>query len=127
MADFTPGRNQDAYATFAGFIYQIKLTILRWLELSADEELFLECGEDIDRVSSLVQSSAPHRDLEQVKRRTSPLTLRSPECIAALINFGAHVGTNPNQLITYRFTTTAMGGIQRWKGLPPRTGAIAIC
>jgi hypothetical protein len=41
---------RDAYATIAGFILQVDLIALRWLNLDDLETLELECGEEIDTV-----------------------------------------------------------------------------
>ena len=47
-------RNRDAHATFAGFVFQVNVTILDWLELLPGQHLELEAGEDID----LIQEAA---------------------------------------------------------------------
>ena len=49
--EFTPGRDQVAPATIRGFVYQVELTILRWLGLGADQVLQLERSEDIDHIT----------------------------------------------------------------------------
>jgi hypothetical protein len=41
---------RDASDVIAGFVYQIDLTIQRWLELKEDEILELERGEDLDLI-----------------------------------------------------------------------------
>ena len=41
---------RDAHATFAGYVYQVERSILRWLGLKPGEHLELEAGEDIDLV-----------------------------------------------------------------------------
>ena len=51
MDGFEPARNQDAWATFRGFVYQVDLTLLRWGALEVDDYLELERGEDIDAVA----------------------------------------------------------------------------
>jgi hypothetical protein len=38
-------RDRDAYSTFRGFVYQVDLTIRRWMELDVDQHLELERGE----------------------------------------------------------------------------------
>jgi hypothetical protein len=64
-----PGR--DAYATFAGYLFQVNGTILRWLELASADRLELEAGEDIDLVqgASAKGDSEKHRVMEQLKRK----------------------------------------------------------
>ena len=39
---------RDAWATIRGYVYQVDLTIQRWLELEPGFELELERGEDVD-------------------------------------------------------------------------------
>jgi hypothetical protein len=66
---FATNSRRDASATIAGFVFQVNVTILRWLELRDDEHLELECGEDIDTVQSGPNggTSAETRLLEQIK------------------------------------------------------------
>jgi hypothetical protein len=45
---FIANPNRDASDTIAGFVYQVDVTLLRWLNLQSDEVLELERGEDID-------------------------------------------------------------------------------
>lgn len=82
-----PGR--DAHATFAGLVFQVNVTILRWLKLQPDQHLELEAGEDIDLIQRVADSEAEDvRTLEQVKQlRKRRLTLRSGEALEALANF----------------------------------------
>jgi hypothetical protein len=37
---------RDAHATFAGFVFQVNVTILRWLRLDPDQHLELEYSEE---------------------------------------------------------------------------------
>ena len=74
-AVFTAPRDRDAWSTIRGFVYQADLTIKRWLDLDADQELQLECGEDIDTVTNYIQSGDALRLLEQVKHRETNVTL----------------------------------------------------
>ena len=51
---FRANPGNDAYATIRGFVFQANLTVLQWLNLSKNEHLELECGEDIDVVGKAV-------------------------------------------------------------------------
>lgn len=124
LQDFNPGREQDAWPTIRGFKYQIQLTILRWLELADQDILYLECGEDIDRVLRLPDAVGMQRELEQVKARGRNMTLRSPEALSALANFAAHLKANPGLSLRFRFTTTASPGRERISPLGKRTRAL---
>jgi hypothetical protein len=77
--EFSHNIDRDAYATIAGFVLQVDLTVLRWLNLDDSELLELECGEDIDTVGTDIRSSvsAGTRLFEQVKRHQANITLRS--------------------------------------------------
>ncbi|MFB3429996.1 MAG: hypothetical protein ABL309_03670 [Phycisphaerales bacterium] len=124
MTAFTPGRNQDASHTIRGFKYQIQLTVLRWLELDDGEALYLECGEDIDRILAPGNPATAQRELEQVKARSRKITLRSTDSLRSLANFAAHIAANPSLHIRFRFTTTANYGIEKLSPLGPKTSAI---
>src|SRR5450755_1205286 len=116
MTSFRSVRDRDAWATIRGYVYQVDVTLDRWLDLQPGQVLELERGEDIDVVSEAVQAidhETRQRLLEQVKHRTSSLTLRSPEAIAALVNFFEHRTANPDVSLHFRFVTNASSGHER--------------
>lgn len=125
MPPFSPGRVQDAALTIRGFKYQVQLTLLRWFDLQDGETLFLECGEDIDRVLSAPNAAGQQRELEQVKARGRNVTLRSSEVLCALANFASHINANPGASLRFRFTTTASVGCEKLSPLGKGTRAIA--
>lgn len=113
---FIPARNQDAHPVLRGFVYQVELTILRWLQLRDGETLELERGEDIDRVARAVQIGTPddlRRTLEQVKHREKAITLRSGAALESLANFVLHRSANPNLQLHFCYTTNARIGRER--------------
>lgn len=118
-----PGR--DASAVIRGFVFQVNLTILRWIELPADSRLELECGEDIDTVQDRPNDGATpeKRLLEQLKvRDTRSLTLRRPEALQSVANFCRHRLNNPNVELELRYVTTATIAVEQdW---PRPEGAI---
>ena len=87
MDAFKPPRDRDAWAAILGFVYQVDLTIRRWLDLASDETLELECGEDIDLVSasSGFGDEEKERWLEQVKHRQKPITLVTAPVLSSLL------------------------------------------
>jgi hypothetical protein len=89
---FVTNPRRDASPTIAGFVFQVNLTILRWLELRDGQGLELECGEDIDIVEDNQKSDGREtRILEQLKARTDrSITLRSAEALEALSNYCRH-------------------------------------
>ena len=127
MPSFIANPNRDASDTIAGFVYQVDVTLLRWLNLQSDEVLELERGEDIDIIQKWLDGG-DLRTLEQVKRRSSSVTLRSPDALAAIANFCEHKANNPGVRLRFRFLTTgrtgkekkwrlAGTGIEAWEGL----------
>ena len=127
MTSFQLVRDRDAWATIRGYVYQVDVTIDRWLDLQPGQVLELEWGEDIDVVSEAIQATdhdTRQRLLEQVKHRASSLTLRSPEAITALVNFFEHRTTNPGESLRFRFVTNASSGHEQHSPLPNRLPAI---
>ncbi|BAZ33703.1 hypothetical protein NIES4074_62170 (plasmid) [Cylindrospermum sp. NIES-4074] len=122
MSSFTPVRNRDAWSTIRGYVYQVDLTIQRWLDLEPNQILELECGEDIDIVNRalIADSEECDRLLEQVKHRDNQITLRTPEAVTAIACFIEHRQTNStaNNLI-FRFTTNTKVGKER-QSRPPK-------
>lgn len=127
MTAFTPGREQDAWGTIRGFVYQVDITIRRWVALSADAELHLECGEDIDRVARAIDATAsaengPSRLLEQIKYRQDPITLNTPDVIRALAGFHQTRTKNSSLNTAFLFTTNASVTGERgrlWRATSP--------
>jgi hypothetical protein len=112
VPSFIANPNRDASDTIAGFVYQVDVTLLRWLNLQADEVLELERGEDIDTIQKWLDGG-DLRTLEQVKRRSSPVTLRSPDALAAIANFSEHKTNNPTSRLRFRFLTTGKTGKEK--------------
>ena len=113
-AVFTAPRDRDAWSTIRGFVFQADLTIKRWLDLDADQELQLECGEDIDTVTRYIQSGDAVRLLEQVKHRETNITLKTEGPVAALANALEHRRANPGRKLLFRFTTNARAGKEKF-------------
>jgi MoxR-like ATPase len=115
---FRANPNRDAWSTIAGFVYQVDITILRWLNLEESEVLELERGEDVDTVQQAISGGQviEERVLEQVKRRQRALTLRTPAALEALVNFCEHRRLNVDSQLRFRFVTTAVAGVEAgWK------------
>lgn len=112
VEEFNPIENRDAWSTIRGFVYQVDLTILRWLNLRDDEILELETGEDIDIVSTSLEKR-DIRELEQVKYRESNITLSVPSVLECIKNYYIHRKNNPNIRIHFRFVTNSNYGTER--------------
>ena len=112
---FITNLRRDASPTIAGFVFQVNVTILRWLGLQEGEHLELECGEDVDTVQNASDGgiAAKTRLLEQIKVRSGrSLTLRSEEALEALSNFCSHRAANPTWNLKFRYITTANSGVE---------------
>ena len=97
-------------------VYQVDMTILRWLELRDNEVLELERGEDVDVITKSIGSAKGEeqsRVLEQIKYRDNNLTLNSEESLEMLLNFYLHKKTNPTKNIYFRFITNTNYGTER--------------
>lgn len=126
MPSFIPLRDRDAWSTIRGYVYQIDITIQRWLDLLPNQVLELERGEDIDIISRSLIAGSEERDrlLEQVKHRDSSLTLRKPEAITAIANFIEHCQTNLTADIIFQFTTNAKVSREKPSPMPNQMPAI---
>lgn len=127
MTTFASTQNRDAWGTIRGYVYQVDLTILRWLGLQPGQVLELERGEDIDVVSNaLLQTGqdVPERLLEQIKHREANLTLRSPEAVGAIARFLEHRDTNPDTDLLFRYATNAHAGREVRSPIPGGMPAI---
>ncbi len=110
--EFIPLQNRDASRIIRGFLYQIELTIKRWIELDDASILELERGEDIDTVQQAL-SARETRLLEQIKLRSSSLSLRSVEALEALVNFFLSFKANPDLDLRFRYLTNAETAVER--------------
>lgn len=102
---FTELPNRDAWNVIRGFVYQVDMTIVRWLNLEDNEFLELERGEDIDRVVHDVTQKEISRELEQVKHREGKISLNCEETDDLLFNYYLHFSNNPEENIKFRFVT----------------------
>jgi hypothetical protein len=112
-------RKRDAHATFAGFVFQVNVTILRWLNLQSGQHLELEGGEDIDLIQAAAAKGLEGAQLlEQVKQlRGKRLTLRSADALEAIANFCQHRSSRPGEKLAFRFLTTTSASKERqWIG-----------
>lgn len=126
---FQTPRARDAWTTIRGYVYQVELTIARWLDIQPGEQLELERGEDIDLASGAITAGGAEQEriLEQVKHLESvAVTLRSVQVLAALANFHAHQTANPTISLRLRFTTNAGRGREGDSPFPTGTRALDV-
>ncbi len=120
-------RDRDAYTSIRGYRYQVDMSLVRWLDLQPGEVLELEAGEDIDQISEYLSAEGvqQQRLFEQIKHRQGEsLTMRSPEAIAAIVNFYVHRATYPEQRLLFRYTTNASFGRERRSPMPNKMPAL---
>ncbi len=117
MASFASNPLRDASDVIAGFVFQVDLTIQRWLDLKDDEILELERGEDLDLIQLAGEDVPETRILEQMKRRsTSAVSLKSADALTAVAHFCEHRKNNPSVRLRFRYLTTgALAKEQAWK------------
>lgn len=128
MTSLTVQRKRDAFGPIRGFVYQVELTIQRWLQLDNHSLLELERGEDVDTIQDamLLPGAQQARLLEQIKARESKLTLRSASAIGALASFYEHELANPLLQLTYRYVTNAAVGVERPSPVPGKTPLVTV-
>ena len=124
--DFQFKENRDAWATIRGYLYQIDLTIERWLLLKDGEVLDLERGEDIDEISRCIGDTSVQftRRLEQVKHRDTAVSLNSSTAKEFIVNAIDHVQNNPTWRLRFRFSSNARVARENLSPLPDRLPGI---
>lgn len=118
-ADYLLGQ-RDAWGAISGFVYQVLVTIDRWLDLDESTTLLCEYGEDICQ-DARVQGGEPSAEilLEQVKHRTGrTITLRSPDVVEALVNFSEHLESQKKNGVRFRFSSNAAAGTEQAAPFP---------
>ena len=128
-AEFVLSRDRDAYATIRGYVYQVDLTLCRWIDLTENQHLEVECGEDIDLVTLSINATSTDeaaRFLEQVKHRAHDISLRNPAALEALSNAIEHRSANPKLELRFCFTTNASITTERPCPFPNKTAGINL-
>lgn len=118
--------NRDAWGTIRGYVYQVDLTIQRWLELQPDFELELERGEDVDTIHRAMKKrgKTQARLLEQIKARDKNVSLRSSAALGALAYFYEHEYNNTGLNLKYRYVTNAQ--ITKERNSPSDTALLVL-
>jgi len=98
---------RDAWGTIRGYVYQVDVTIHRWLDLSETDVLELERGEDIDIVHRDLKGDELSRELQQLKFREGNLSLNRAEIIEILKNYYLHRKNNAGHTLKFRFVTNS--------------------
>ncbi|HEY8929571.1 MAG TPA: hypothetical protein VIM55_10300 [Mucilaginibacter sp.] len=113
---------RDAWGTIRGYVYQVDVTIHRWLDLSENDVLELERGEDIDIVHRDLKGDELSRELQQLKFRQGNLSLNRAEIIEILKNYYLHRKNNPGHNLKFRFVTNSTYTIEKPAIFPSEKG-----
>jgi hypothetical protein len=92
-----------------GYRYQAWRSVYQWVTLKTDEILFLEGGEDIDRLKVGEATTI------QVKETAATVTLNSADVLAAIGHFWQHQSNNPDRKVHFHFLTTSARGREQSK------------
>lgn len=111
---------RQANASLRGYVYQIHASAAAWLELSVDDDLYLEVAEDF---AELLREPGRMDDVlraTQVKdtRESGAVTLNSPDVLAAIESLHRLRSCNPGREVRFVFLTTSRIGQERKNALP---------
>ncbi len=96
---------RSASKTLRGFEYQLYRSVLEWLQLAEEDQLYLEAGEDILRIR---RGEVRH---DQVKDRKAVVSLGRADVLQSLGHFWSYRGNGVRA--TFRFITTGGVGVER--------------
>lgn len=111
---------RQATASLRGYVYQLHASAAAWLDLRADDDLYLEVAEDF---TELLREPGRMNDIlraTQVKdtRESGAVTLNSPDVLAAIESLHRLRICNPNREVRFVFLTTSHIGKERKDALP---------
>lgn len=109
MAELVSDPARQAHDTIRGYVFQILRSILVWIDLYGDEQLFLEGAEDLDRINSAEATIEQDKDTAG----SGNITLRTPSVVQAINNFWSHRTRNPGVTIRFRYVTTSGIGVEQ--------------
>lgn len=110
--------SREAIASLRGYAYQLYLSALAWIGLSAGEVLHLEVAEDYAVATRDALKAVQVKDAAA----SGNLTLRNKDVIQAIDNFVHLHSHNPGRQLTLRFLSTAEIG--REKAVADRPGGV---
>ena len=98
---------RQANDSLRGYLYQIWHSVDAWLDLAADEGLYLEGAEDFDKISEDAATAT------QVKDTQHNITLRSQEVNDAINHYWELRTNNPGLKVEFRFLTRSRIGAEQ--------------
>lgn len=121
-------KKRQAIDPLRGYAYQIHQTASAWIDLSDNEELYLEIAEDHAKI--LKTNNGVFRTLEatQIKdtSESGSVTLNSNDVINAIKKLFDLRRVNPNKNIKINFLTTSPIGKEKDNPLPNKRKGIEI-
>ncbi|NTH51610.1 hypothetical protein G6L09_11575 [Agrobacterium rhizogenes] len=115
--DIAGDEKRQAIDSIRGYVYQIYLSALSWLDISKDEILHLEVAEDF------AVSSTSALDASQAKATEKNITLNDQGVKDAINAFFDLKAANPGKVVTVHFLTTS--SISPERSLQDRIGGVA--
>ncbi len=97
---------RSASDSIRGYTFQIWHSVNAWLELSDDEDLYLEGAEDIDVMGPECATAIQVKDVQK------NITLRSQSVLDAIESFWS-INSNADTAVKFRFLTTAKLGVEK--------------
>jgi len=102
-------KGRQAVDSLRGYVYQVYQTVLAWLELKPDEELFLEVAEDFAVASKGALKAVQVKDTEG----SGAITLNSKDVKKTIQAFWNFKKSNPKKSVQICFLTTSSIGKER--------------
>lgn len=121
---FNEIKDRDAWFVIRGFVYQVNLTLKKWIDLQPDSVIELEKGEDIDTIVNNINNEEVLRQLGQVKHRSNNITLNDPSILDILTNFFSHLENNPQCNLLFSYITNASYGREKQSLFADKTQGI---
>jgi hypothetical protein len=100
--------SRQAGATIRGYLYQFWRTVGAWLEIGAEDLIFVEGAEDFDVVTVDGATTVQVKD----NKRSGSLTLTTSAAQDAIGNYWAARLKNPGRRIQFKYVTTASVGTE---------------
>jgi hypothetical protein len=96
---------REAVDALRGFDHQVWHTVLEWLRLPPDHQLYVEGAEDLDRHGDGIARAT------QIKDVGRSVTLKN--VLGPIVDFWGHQSANPLVTVHFAYLTTAPRGLER--------------
>ena len=119
---------RQAIDPLRGYAYQIHQTASAWIDLSDNEELYLEIAEDYAKILKTNDGVFSALEATQIKdtSESGSVTLNSNDVLNAIKKLFDLIRLNPNKNIKINFLTTSPIGKEKDNPLPSRRKGIEV-